>query len=506
MKYIIVQSEINTIQKILNKNLKARDIKLDTKLFFDKSYYGRNCFKTSDTSRKFSAIDVTDEELWVLDQWKPIPFFERQMISCIDGTVVYYHKFINNEQTINSIYLPNSDEFIKEKLNNKIPFADLHLMIPCSFDSPKNFGKSMFNEIANFLIYNVEKSNREEFSNDFVKTLNREYLGSFIINVEEVYQPCFITIAKHNKTSLCVIDIVIMNLASDGHKLMGHFRNGSLRIGKRNEFILLSDWLCQIGLKVTGECRSIIFSSKALDKTSIINIMAAEYCPMGEITGKDFELCAGDNIAQYDTAKVFVSEIALLEINNKFVHDVRTRLESQAIEIFFVELIMLQDAAISVVSDKIYKGLNHPIDYANNTFENLMGLVREMSSTSMFFEPRNFKFPTVRISAQKIARKFGLYRQKTIYSENKAILEQLIQLYHAQQESKENQIINIILVVLTIVQVIPIISSGIHYFIFGTINAAEVISEIASWGILIIIFILLYKRKRDINRRLNERL
>ena len=200
---------------------------------------------------------------------------------------------------------------------------------------------------------------------------------------------------------------------------------------------------------------------------------------------EDYHLMSTYNIAQYDTAEAYVSEVTLLEISNDFKPQLRDRLSEQAIEVFFIILLLLQDAAICNVGMMIEKTISDERNYDGYSNTELIMLVVEMSKATRFFNPRNFYYPTVRLSFIKIAEKFGLLDQKKMMIENKMLLEQLIRLKTMNVQSKENNIINIILIVLAAIQIIPIILGG-----FKMICSTGIVS------LACIAFIILYRRKQ----------
>ena len=191
------------------------------------------------------------------------------------------------------------------------------------------------------------------------------------------------------------------------------------------------------------------------------------------------------NIAQYDTAEAYVSDVTLLEISKEFKPELCDRLSEQAIEVFFIILLLLQDAAICNVEMMIEKAISDERNDNGNSNTELHTLVVEMSKATKFFNPRNFYYPTVRLSSIKIAEKFGLPKQIKLMTENKMLLEQLIELNTMRVQSKENDIINVILIILAVIQVVPILFGGLKMICYtGIVSLA------------CIMFIILFRRKQ----------
>ena len=250
-----------------------------------------------------------------------------------------------------------------------------------------------------------------------------------------------------------------------------------------------------------------MFSQDKMKKKDIINLLACEYAPMGEIIGKEFEDMTKNNIAQYDGATVHISERCLLEISRVFEENIFSRIETQAIEIFFFELIMLQEAAISRICEKITKELEEENvkPYRKNNIEILDNLACEMSQSVLFLDFDCFIFPTVKISAKKIAKCFGIDDLTEKYLKYKNILEKLMNIHRYRTEEIENNTTNNILMLLTITQVLPVLLQFFNVIFYGKItinNIITTISSITSCGIIFLIFNIL--KKRNLKRTFKE--
>ena len=356
---------------------------------------------------------------------------------------------------------------------------DLHFLIPCKYkDLTRIKPLEDANSVENFFIEKLADCNNIEFSNDYVRLLKRLPIDVRKIGVSESFPikitlPCFGIISIHEQTKLSVVDIVVQGIKEGAEIAVNAFRAKQLTLGDSKYIQLIDKWLSEhYGLIPVGEHKCIVFSGKQLNDEEKINFLATECMPMGKIIGNDFKTMISNNIAQYDTADAYVSEVTLLEISNNFKPDIRHRLAEQAIEVFFIKLILLQDAAISNVKSMIDKAIIDETNNNGNSAEDLLSLVTELSKATTFFNPRNFYFPTVRASSVRIAEKFGLTKQMELMSESKSILEQLIEINSIKRQNKENDIINAILIVLAVIQVVPIFFSDQRTLIYSGIACA----------------------------------
>lgn len=368
---------------------------------------------------------------------------------------------------------------------------DIHLLIPLQIQVSRQTSSSYVDSciLGNHFVEQLDICNRTEFSNPYVRNLLRHPLGDGSVTVtnhdgEKVDADCFATISIHEPTRLAVIDVVLSNLKNDAERFVDFFRSKLLKVDFGNGPMSLDQWLFSMGLFQIGDHRTIVFSKDNLDLETRIKFLVSECEPMGKLIGEDFIQKANNNIAQYDIAQAYVSDTTLLEISSDFKVEIKDRLSVQAIEVFFVELLLLQDAAICRINKSIDDLMEKERTFSGNSSYDLISIVTDLSKVTKFFDPRNFLYPTVRASFVRIADSFGIPRQLELMNENKAVLEQLISLNSSKVQSKENDIINVILVILAAIQVVPLFI-GDHRTLFYT--------GLTSTAFLI--FIILLKRR-----------
>lgn len=500
--YFCDEFELNIIKDLFPRDLRLIDyLEIDNIKKVGIGEY-RNSYEQADGT-KCSGVGfyIDDTDLWLLNKWKYFPFFEVNTCRIDRKGVqldVFYHSFVGDADEYVDI---SPSMFLKDCRLTK---CDVHLLIPCSvgpdsFDYKNNNGCNV-----KYFMDQLRITNELEFTSDFVKSLDREYLGDYYLTYDDDinYQPCAIICAKHKFTNLGVIDIIISDVQVDALRILEEFRYKSLKIRDGKVDKPIHEWLKERNFIQYGEHRNLVFSYEKLSQNDIINVLATEYHPMGDIIGRTFIENAQENIAQYNTAEAYVSEVALLEISTRDIADISVRLQYQAIEVFFVELILLQDAAIGRVSAKVNRQIAHERDSQAASLASLSALVAEMSKSLLFFEPSNFVFPTVRRSAERISKRFGIDKAIERYKQNKETLEQMINLAKMQRENKENIIINFILIMLTIVQVLPILANAIHFLIFREIDIPELISEMAAFTICLIVCIQFYRMRRKFMTKL----
>ena len=459
------------------------------------SFHINNTDTIFNSEKEIPAINVSNYDLWLLNQWKPFPYFELKTLKIEDIILCYHQSAFNiTPQHLNSI-----DRFIDYKNSEYHFFTDIHLIIPICYDSNIKTNYNIQNKTIDEYIAELNRSNEIDYYNTYYDKLSRCYLGNYFIKSEDDYQSCFVVQSLNETVKLGIIDIIIPNSFINCNKILQNFRHGNTIIMVDEKDYNIFDWIKTLNFQPVGEHRGIVFSSASMDTESIVNILASEHNPMAHIIGESFKDMVVNNIAQYNTAKVYASEVSFLEITNSFIYDTALRLKYQALDIFLIELLSIQDAAISRITNKLYSLQKEQENFnTNKSFKDFSNLISQMNQVSMLFDSRNIKFPTVRISTEKLAEQFGLNKLKILNDSNKDILEKLINIHKIEQEKKSNSILNIILLCLTFIQIVPIILQIKDNISRGNpVNSLSlsVYFCIVLFMILIIVFLFRQKRK-----------
>ena len=248
----------------------------------------------------------------------------------------------------------------------------------------------------------------------------------------------------------------------------------------------------------------MIFAYGDISEQSIINALANEEYPMGNIGGTFKEKIKGENIALYDTAQVYVSQASMIEccgnLKNIFQLFPSNRIRYQVIEIFFVELILFQDAAI----DKVYTDLIHEqegqykLNYSDYNIEKFEQISFDMSRAIKFGDYKQFNFPTTRESARRVAENFGIEYIFEKYERNKELLHSMLSANKRRIENKENKLQSRFLLIISALATVQALGDIIYAIATdnkgaGIAYAAAVLIAIIGY-ILYSIIMFLYKK------------
>ena len=403
-----------------------------------KAYYnqdGKSFLKQESGTEAGFLIDCDGVDLWRLDQWKNVLSLKKGVINEREGIFSYFsiYNYIENHPSNPSNEDDISDFVARFESNKSLRMADLHLLVPgyCQ-TKPQIDGQAYLGEI---LSNSIQLSNDREFNSDFLKNCERYALGRIDIkNYDGSHQPAILTLMCHNETRLCVMDIYIPAISTSAHKVLESYCGGILVLQYKGIEFNIESLCSHIGVAQYGGRRSMVFSYEKLEEESMLNLLVNEDVPMGKIMGTHFKNIISNNLAQYDTAEVYATEVTMLEMTDKIENDIFVRMQAQAVEIFFVEMLLLQDAAVSKMYDRVKKeiALERENPLRKNASAVISELIDEATYATMFTDYKQFYYPTVRVSADKVAKAFGIDDIQQKYANNRVLLEQMIKDHDAE--------------------------------------------------------------------------
>ena len=434
---------------------------------------------------------VEDPLLWAMDQWKCVPLLRREEV---EETGIFAY-FLNGTQPYPSAQASNLEEdlavFRRQYTGNELGRCDLHFMYPCSFEAiPEEWFENIpEDEITLRFIKHLEQVGREEFSGSYL-LLEHRPLGIYPISVslgeDETLpdtQMGFLYFSRHRLTQSGSINLVIPNTSVSALWLLDRFCGNTLHIQDEGRLQNFTDWLQERwGVTLFGTPRAVLFAYDHLDRYQILKCLAMEAEPIEKLIGPTLQEYAAYNIAQYDVAEVYASPKCLVEVERNCIPNLTERLNFECIEIYFVELLLLQTASVRRVCQKVLDYMNSDeVLSGEKNYNQLLALSNEMSTAILFFDYNHFLYPTVSLACQKISKRFGMEAELEKYKEYRTILEQMIDLANEERNKIENDSMNLLLLILTLVQVLPTLIETFHM----TLTGAWTPSIILSWGLSI---------------------
>lgn len=453
-------------------------------------------FFTKDPERveTFLVAELTEEAVWQLDQFLTPILFYKTFHTFPQGEVCLYRR--RWEQAC-SAYQPRVETIreLREK-QLQLPQCDLYLLIPGKFrkdstlwESLKNDDDSVYSQIS----ASMDKCIREEYNPEFGQKLERKSIANVQLEIQDwtdhqqYIQGAVLGIVKH-ETGICILEIMVPNCSIGGNKLLNYYCGGFFTLRIEGETYTLPQLMEKLQIRSYGRKRSMAFAYGPVTDTEIINALANEEFPMGKIGGDFRDKLLQENIAQYDTAQVYVSHETMVEKCSSLENRFDRRMAYQGIEIFFVELILFQDAAV----DKVYKDLlreseqqrgYRDSDQAYNQYEQLSF---DMEKALKFCDFEQFKFPTVRKSAQKVSRHFGLEDIVQKYDQNKELLASMIAANKRRAQQKQERVKNRFLFLISALALVGTLGE----ILYAVHNDGW--PAVASYGMAVTIILVLY--------------
>ncbi|MCL2177209.1 MAG: hypothetical protein FWB72_04620 [Firmicutes bacterium] len=346
-----------------------------------------------------------------------------------------------------------------EKTYKSIKRADILLMVPGFFNS--KFPRGIKHEIGNFLNYKIQVAAENEFAGDELKNNHRETLGVATIfykdlsgNINPTKQEIVINILINKESNYCVLELYIPEIKICTHEVLDWYCGNMLLLNISGRTLSLNEYIESIGMSAYGDRRSLVFvNNEPVCDESLYNLLVNEARPMGAIMGEHFKKLALRNLAQYDTARVYASERTMVELVKNPPIDLKERIATQALEVFFVEMLLLQDAAISRIYSRVKKLAKEERrkPFSKKTKMEMDELLSEMIFVYEFANYKQFHYPTVRVSAENVAKALGVAAIQNKVVQSKSLIKQTMDNNARKLEKRENSIKNILLIALTLI-------------------------------------------------------
>lgn len=457
------------------------------------------------------VCEITPEDKWLLDMRQDV--FETECrptgLKAADGGEIFSYFDLSGAKTSAA---PETDGGETARIrahmeNNGIKYADIFLMIPGKLRPGAPATQPC--RLCDKLNAALTKTCKEEFSGGYADELERRACGTaeleFDYDGEVCRQRVFSSIVTHRGTGFSVVEIGVPCGDVCGTMLLYSYTSGELRVLCGDKRMSVGEYAVSLGLELFGSKRSLVFSYSELSEEMLLNALVNEYAPMGKIIGDHFLACARGNLAQYDTAKAAASSVTFVEQIYNFESDIMKRLEYQAIEIFFIELLLMQDAGVSNVysrllaEEKIQRDGNYDINESKRVFENINF---DMSQIQRFSDYDSFRFPTVRVSAERIAKAFGIDRMFEKYERNRELLDYMLDVNAKHEERHDNMLKNGLLLVLTLLSGMDVINNLMSdYMGYVTPHSYYISSAAVLCGVALYFIITAIRKGRRIHAK-----
>ena len=300
-----------------------------------------------------------------------------------------------------------------------------------------------------------------------------------------------------------MVAIVIQDLHIPGLLLNNYFAGDCLTVGNGAAGVPVKEWMKKQNAQAYGTPKSLIISYEEIPKEEVIQYLACEASPIGTINGTVLHQWSQENIAQYDMATAYASDRCLLEITPKVDRDRIARLDQGAVELFFLELLIMQEAAISRVSYRVYELFHDGAfrETGKKIQTKLYDLNLEAANAVLFVNYKKLRYPVTRLSARHIGERFGVAEELEHYQNCRALLEQMIAINTAEEEKIDGDLMSLLLLFLTMVQMVPLMASLVRYLMKGTFSDTDLLATASGAMICLALYGIYWLTSRRALRR-----
>lgn len=383
------------------------------------------------------------------------------------------------------------------KVENRIADGDLYLLIPGKVGDSKSFKRFVEKHtVGDFFNRTIQERVEDESSSDFICQMERFCFGDITVacgrnsNKDKVCKG-IANIAVHKKTGMCVLEIILRHADELCNLVLQYYCGEALTYNLDGEAVGIKELAKKLEIELYGRKRSMVFAYGDVSKQAIINALANEDNPMGKIGGDFARKVEMENIAQYDTAEVYVSTATMFEKCNLMPETEEDRMTYQTIEIFFVEMLLLQDAAI----DKIYEDIKEEEERQREGKCNPKEAVArmeeinfDMSQAIRFADYEQFHYPTVRESSKKVAEAFGIEYIFNKYESNQELLARMVQTNVQKVEAEQSKVKDWFLLLLAGLTAIEAVDEVVSRLLKGM--GDELLSYIIAAAVVVVVYFM----------------
>ena len=446
-----------------------------------------------------------------------VQFFQEIKLQEENRTIVYYTSvepffpgFRNYEE-----FLANYDAHHKEW--SIIP--DVYISIPIQYNDRKRFAgviertfvSNRVLEALNFrTTYEAGIPVKNIDDKMFKYRIERFYLGRVSVQIQEEKQLSFNGLAGESQPCGDAISVDLI-LSIDKETRMGVLHLVSLSCGllitqlldstSRNQINVLNKGESlnfykyletEFGIEKKGSAKSFLTipqNRKEVPQDFLASVLFAETLyEEGEVLGKVVDkdiwklLSSPYGIAQYDYATVYTFKNVVVQMSQSFQGDMASRLAMESVTLFYIELILFEEAAIEIANEEIVKFLVNINQY---THRNVLKSVNQILTThvkSIEFWDIQVNYPSSVASINNIRNAFGIGKLRAAFQRNK---EEILTIYNMRSDivdKAEANFIALIGSIFTIVSVINFILEPKNHLVF------------ISFGLFVLVLLFLYKR------------
>ncbi len=527
----IAMPEETLIEKILNYNKKLeKEIQIEGyTTVFDGYLYSFKKLISSNVSAYIYKINY--EELLEIQRYINMTLYIENKLSDDEGGTFLLYSIIDYHKN-NILYNEELELLIKKHSNEWDTISDVQIFFPIEYkDQKKILSKEQVGDIninlflksLDFRTYYESGIPKWTESNkgvlDYRRRLHRIFLGKYRIkitketslmtyefNFDDIGQPAFVyliaTIDLESNTGV----ITLISLSTPfllSHLLDNTIRNQILicvddfdkSSNKQDKYVNLYDFLeSYLGVYKRGSPKTFInlpYEKDKMKHCELASLLMSETIystdeELGCFIDHDImEIVESENgMGQYDRGFVAAATNVLLYFAPILRTSIEERILEEAITVFYIELLTLEEAATEIANNSIIKLLTNVSYIEINDFLHETHLIFNKYVKTMVFWDVKMNYPSSKKSMTMLRKAFKIEENISNFERNQKELRNIFETKRDIIDRMESAMLNYIILFLTLIQGISIILP----MIFGGTNFPT--NQIYGMGIVTLSFVI----------------
>jgi gamma-glutamylcyclotransferase (GGCT)/AIG2-like uncharacterized protein YtfP len=452
------------------------------------------------------VLDLTEDQLLLADQWEEIPFYSRTIarVSCNGHPCeawVYTRPGVSGVPADPSAAstMPKDEvlgligDFRHQLSGSSLPYSDAYILLPCLVGQKKGHPSRAEQPRASFetsFIKQLENICRSEFSGNLTDHIARDFLPMIEIaactaddNGILGFEKASVIASHFTLSKYGVLTLVIPAVSVSLLHVLDQVSSGRLKVrdAGTKEFLPIETYFSDQGFSLHGTPRVAVFMKQPPAFKDLVSLLMCEVDSPAPITGTQLLNNAKENIAQYESAEIYASDICVVELPRHFSPQYEERLCGQLLTLFILEIMQLQESALRAVSDNVYRMIGAQA-YKSDllALTQIEEVTEEYAKAMLLWDTNNFKYRSAQTLANELARKFDMKRKFEVFFQYKDVVEQLTQVHSSRINIAETKVLNHVLLLLAFIQIVPVIFSVVQSLTEKTPGLSDLVSALTS--------------------------
>lgn len=301
-------------------------------------------------------------------------------------------------------------------------------------------------------------------------------------------------------TQTGVLHIVALSCGLLTTQLLDSISRNQLNIQRDSRYENLYQYLKrEFDIEKKGAPKSFITTSKDRKEISDNLLASILFCETfyedGEVLGTVIDteivkkLASKNGLAQYNYASVYAYTNVAIQLSSTLAGNMTERIVKESITLFYIELILFEEAAIHIANDKIITFLTQLDKYSPDTVLKSINKIISSHMRTIEFWDIQMNYPSSKKSIDDLRRAFKIRKEQEVIERNKTQLFAIYQIRSSIIDRTESSILSAAGIILTVISVIDIITDN---------SKSPVLSAVA-----LIVGILLILKRYFFQRLLN---